>query len=425
MDPTIILLIMAMTLAGAGIGVLSGLAPGIHVNTLASMLLVSYPAFESALSGFAPGCAATAACCCVMSASVVHSFVDFVPSVFIGAPDGEDAVSVLPGHRLLLHGRGMAAVRSAAIGSLVGASAAILLSIPFQVLLSGDAGHVLDSLTPVVLAIAVFTILFTERRRLPWAATALLISGGLGYACMEMEIPSSGILGEGTLLFPLLTGLFGFPVLLEASGSQRLPPQMDSDTDPSGVLPGLKGVVMGCVAGWFPGITSTVGATMSACVMPEGRPERFIASVASVGTVTSVLSLVALSASDSGRSGTAVVIGEIAGNSLHGIMSDAFMALLLSTAVASVLGYWLTIASGMMMSRVASGVRPDRLGRAVIVTTSILVLALTGPFGLLILACSVLVGFLPQRLDVGRTVLTGCLILPSLFSSFTMRVYHH
>ena len=414
-----------MTLAGAGIGLLSGLAPGIHVNTLASMLLMSYPSIEGTLSEFAPGSAATATCCCVMSASVVHSFVDFVPSVFIGAPDGEDAVSVLPGHRLLLRGRGMAAVRSAAIGSLVGASAAILLSIPFQVLLSGGAGDTLDRLTPVVLAIAVFTILFAERRGFPWAAATLLISGGLGYVCMELEIPSSGILGEGTLLFPLLTGLFGFPVLIETSGSGRLPPQRDVDPDPSGVLPGLKGVAMGCVAGWFPGITSTVGATMSACIMPEGRPEGFIASVASVGTVTSVLSLVTLSASDSGRSGTAVVIGEIAGGSLHGIMSDAFMTLLLSTAIASVLGYWLTIASGMMMSSMASSVRPDRLGMAVVVTTSILVLALTGPFGLLILACSMFVGFLPQRLGVGRTALTGCLILPSILSSFTMRVYHH
>ncbi len=59
--------------------------------------------------------------CCIFAASTVHSFVDFVPSVFIGAPDPDEALSVLPGHRLLMEGRGMAAVRAAAVGSAVGA----------------------------------------------------------------------------------------------------------------------------------------------------------------------------------------------------------------------------------------------------------------------------------------------------------------
>lgn len=100
MDSVLAGVCVVMSVLGAGLGLFSGLTPGIHVNTLAAMLLASYPSISSVIpGGLDHEGTALAVCGCIMSASVVHSFVDFVPSVFIGAPDGEDAVSVLPGHR--------------------------------------------------------------------------------------------------------------------------------------------------------------------------------------------------------------------------------------------------------------------------------------------------------------------------------------
>ena len=413
-----------MTVAGAGLGLFSGLAPGIHVNTLASMLLTVHPAMVSAVSGQLEADAASiAVCCCIMSASVVHSFVDFVPSVFIGAPDGEDAVSVLPGHRLLRQGRGMAAVKSAAIGSLVGASAAVLLSVPLQWLLLQGLDEGLERLTPMVLLAAAGVILASEHRRgsVLWGATAFAVSGMLGLACMTLEIPMRGILGEGSVMLPMLTGLFGIPVLLESSSSSGMPVQRDRDVDPVGIVPGLKGVLMGTVAGWFPGITSTVGASMSAAVFPEDRPERFISTVASVGTVTSVLSLVTLSVSGSGRSGTALAIGEIAGDSLDGFMSDGFLLMLLSTATASLIGFRLTVWSGRTMSGLLGRVDAGRANRCVIAVLLAVTLALTGPFGLVVLMCSTLVGLMPGAFGTGRIVLCGCLLLPVIAFEFGFR----
>ena len=424
MDPVLVGFCMVMTMAGAGMGLFSGLAPGIHVNTLAAMLLTAHPALVSAVSGRldADG-ASMAVCCCIMSASVVHSFVDFVPSVFIGAPDGEDAVSVLPGHRLLRQGRGMVAVRAAAIGSLVGASAAVLMSVPLQWLLLNGLGDGLERLTPMVLLAAAGAILASERRRgnVMWGAAAFAMSGMLGLACMTLEIPMDGVLGEGSVMLPMLTGLFGIPVLLESSSSSRMPEQRDRVADPVGMVPGLKGVLMGTVAGWFPGITSTVGASMSAAVFPEDRPERFISTVASIGTVTAVLSLVTLSVSGNGRSGTALAIGEIAGDSLTGFMSEGFLLILLSTAAASLMGYWLTVWSGRTMSGLMGKVDAGRMNRNVIAVLVAVTLALTGPYGVVVLACSTLVGLMPGVFGTGRIVLCGCLLLPVLMFEFGYR----
>ena len=275
MDAEVMGVCAVMSLVGSALGLFSGLAPGIHVNTLASMMLAAQTSLVGALSGIMDGdIVPLAVSCCIMSASVVHSFTDFVPSVFIGAPDGEDAVSVLPGHRLLLQGRGMEAVRAAAIGSLIGASASILLSIPLQWALLNGLEDPLERLTPLVLVAAAGVLLSAEFRRGSglWGTVAFCLSGALGLACMTLPIPVDGILGEGSVMLPLLTGLFGIPVLLESSSEGRIPPQKDRIRDPVGAVPGLRGVLMGTVAGWFPGITATVGASMSAALSGPSRP---------------------------------------------------------------------------------------------------------------------------------------------------------
>lgn len=417
MDPTVVAVCVAMSLAGCAMGTFSGIVPGIHVNTLAAVMLAAYPAIEGALP---EDCAAVAVGSCIMSASVVHSFVDFVPSVFIGAPDSEDAVSVLPGHRLLLAGRGMEAVRAAAIGSLVGCSASILLALPLQWALVNGAGDLLERLTPVVLLAACAVLLMNEWRRGSgiWGAVAFLVSGALGLGCMVLPIPVDGALGEGSVMMPLLTGLFGIPVMLSTSEGTRIPEQRDLVRDPVGPGPGIRGVVMGTLAGWFPGITATVGASMSAAVFPERDPARFISTVASVGTVTSVLALVTLAVSGNGRSGTALAIGEVLGDSLEGFASGPFLLLLLAAAVGSAAGYHLTILTGRAMSRMVGRMRPRALSRAVLVLLVALTLLLCGPAGLVVLMCSTVVGFIPEACGTGRVILCGCLILPVLMFEF-------
>jgi putative membrane protein len=350
-----------------------------------------------------------------MSASVTHSFLDFVPSVFIGAPDSEDSVSVLPGHRLLMKGRGMEAVRAAAIGSLVGTSCAILMAIPLQYALRAGLDGILGGLTPLAVAGAATVLIISQFRKgcgIPGTA-AFIVSGALGAAVMWLPIPSHGIAGEGSLMFPMLSGLFGVPAMVSAASEGRMPAQSECP-DPEVAGAGLRGVLMGCAAGWFPGITSTVGASISACFMPENRPERFIASVASIGSVTAVLSIVTLSVSGSGRSGTALAIGEIAGDSLSGVASQTFVLLLMAAAIGSLLGYSLTVAAGRLLSSAAGRIDQRRLNLGALALTSALVLILTGPFGLAVLAVSAVVGSIPQSFGTDRTILCGCLLLPVL-----------
>jgi putative membrane protein len=233
-----------------------------------------------------------------------------------------------------------------------------------------------------------------------------------------MNILSNGLFGKGTLLFPLLSGLFGVPPLLRSVGNKGAPEQYDSEEDPVSPLPGLRGVLTGCVAGWFPGITATAGAALSASICREEKPENFISLVASIGTVTSVFSLVTLSVTGSGRSGTSSVIKEIIGDGLKGFCSEAFLLLLMTICIASAFGYVMTIVVGRGMSTIVDRIDPYKMSVGALILLISLVAVMTGLGGLTVLAIATLVGLIPQYAGTSRIPLTGCLLIPVILSGF-------
>ena len=416
MEAELILFVVLITVAGAALGTFTGLVPGIHVNTLAALMISFYPILSVTLSEiFPPGYVPVLVASCIISAAVVHSFVDFVPSVFLGAPDPDEVLNVLPGHRMLLDGDGMVAVRSAAIGSVVGTMTAIVVAIPMQMLLTGELGDYLESITLCVLLITVVVMVTRESGiGMVWALALFTISGALGVMCMFMADDPVGIIPGGSLLLPLLTGLFGIPAMLLSLNSGNIPDQKDENDFPVGPGPGFKGAVAGGIVGWFPGITSTAGAVLASSVMPEKGGEKFISLVASIGSASTVFALITLSISGSGRTGTMLAAREVLGNSLSGTGNGIFLLMLLSVATASLLGYFITIRSGRFMAGFVKNRDMNYLNRVIILFMVILVALMTGPFGLLILLASSVAGLIPTSVNVSRMHLSGCLMLPAI-----------
>ncbi len=106
-------------------------------------------------------------CSLVIGNAITHTFLDFIPSVFLGAPDDDTALSVLPGHRMVLAGRGYEAVKCSVIGSFGAVLCALALLIPMR-LIVGSPIHAYDAVAKwmhlFLLAVSVFVIM-TERSR--------------------------------------------------------------------------------------------------------------------------------------------------------------------------------------------------------------------------------------------------------------------
>ena len=412
MDAELLFLILLMSVAGAALGTFSGLVPGIHVNTLAALMLSFFPALDLFLSGlFTAAYSGLLIASCIVSAAVVHSSVDFVPSVFLGAPDPNEVMNILPGHRLLMEGKGMIAVRSAAIGSAVGSMTAVVIAIPLQYAMSSGLSDVLETYTPAVLITVMGILLLKEKGNILWALVLTVLSGSLGYVCMSAPIPESTI--PGNILFPLLTGLFGIPAMLLSTKSGEIPEQRDPIHFPVGYKEGLKGVMTGGIVGWFPGVTATAGAAVASSFTKDTGKEGFISLVSSIGSASAVFALVTLSVTGKGRSGTMLAVGDILGNSVSGF-GTVFLAMLLTVSVAVVLGYCITVGSGKLLSRTIAGKSLGHVNLIVIISVTALVFLMTGPLGILVLSASVALGLIPTAAGVGRVHLTGCLIVPAI-----------
>jgi len=102
--------ILIAILLGVVFGTFTGITPGIHTNLLAAMLL--------GISAHFAGIDTLTLSVFIISMALTHTFADAIPSIFLGAPDEDTAMGVLPGHRMLLKGEGVNAVKLTLIGSL-------------------------------------------------------------------------------------------------------------------------------------------------------------------------------------------------------------------------------------------------------------------------------------------------------------------
>jgi len=118
--------ILALAILGCLLGIMTGLAPGVHVNTVAVVGLSVFPHLSISPIQFAV---------VMVAMTVTHSFLDFIPAIFLGAPEEATALSVLPAHRLLLQGKALDAVKLTALGSLLGLGFALLLMAPTLILI--------------------------------------------------------------------------------------------------------------------------------------------------------------------------------------------------------------------------------------------------------------------------------------------------
>ena len=427
------LLLMVIYCSGLGsmMGVFSGLVPGIHVNTMALILMVMEPVLASTMYGFleAGGLDQNVLplliSVMIVSAAVVHSFLDFIPSIFLGAPDSSDALSVLPGHRMLMEGRGMEAVRCSASGSLVGTLMAILLTVPSHLVMGHPVGlyETLSDFIPYILLGVIVLLVSSERhggwRKMSWSVALVCSSGLLGYLAMNAVLPLENLGGLGqNLLFPLLTGLFGLPTLILSIRNPSIPGQGGPLVVRSPFLPSLRGVLAGAMVGWFPGITSTSGAVMGSAfskVRGSGSAPSFITTVSAVGSSATVFSLIALSVTGRGRTGAMLAVVDLMGDDLPLIQqfpSDHFALLLLSVLLSAAAGFYLTLRAGRLFSKAVSNHDMGRISKLIIVFVVVLVLIFNGVQGILLLLASTLLGLVPPKAGVGRVHLTGCLLIP-------------
>ena len=388
---------LLIIMCGIIAGIFTGLIPGIHIN-LISVLLLSFSPLLLQYTNI------VSLCCFIIAMSVTHSFLDSIPSIFLGAPDSDMALGVLPGHRYLLKGLGLTAVKLTVIGSF----GALLLSILFFPLLVPlvKFGYPLieNYIGYILIAVVVFMIM-RDRKRV-WAFFVFLIAGVLGLIVLNMpnfEDP----------LFPLFSGLFGISTLaISLSENESIPSQVKHQyvrVKTSKVFKALfSGGFSGFITAVMPGLGASTAAVISMQITKNLKEDGFMILMGSINTFNFILSMVTLYVLDKARNGSIIVIQEL----VDAITINHIVIFLSAVLIAGSLSVFLALGLSKVFSKIMSIVNYRKMVLSIIFLITALVLVLTGPLGLLILIISTAIGIIPPTVNISRTHAMGCLLLP-------------
>ncbi len=312
MDPILVDFgwLIASFVFGVGLGCLTGLIPGFHVNNVALIALSLSPVAVGI------GIPLDAVAGIIVACGTVHTFLNYIPSALVGAPDDNMALALLPGHRMLISGQAAQGVAYSARGSQMGMLMSIPLLIVARLMFGENPGLGLyessrDILPWLLLIISIFLIM-TETTRLAWpewmqratrkfkiplpttfrvdipigkfrykrswneidlslgsssriagilVATAFfLICGFYGWAVFELPGRSPVGMPSATLLFPGLAGLFGIANLIDIYvTTSEIPPQKQNWEMPPMkplAVPTFLSAVVSSVMAILPGMTA-------------------------------------------------------------------------------------------------------------------------------------------------------------------------
>jgi putative membrane protein len=378
---------------GLLLGIFSGLLPGIHSNTVASVL-ATLPIPPEALS------------VAIVAVVGAHLLFQFLPSIFLSIPDDTVVASVLPGHRLALSGRGREAVSVCAFSTLAAVCASVLL-MPVSLAVLPAAYAIIEPQMALVLFVASLFLLWSERewKRIAIAAFVFLLSGALGIATLRGAINDP--------LFPAFSGLFAASgILLSFTSRTRLPAQKSERTELDFLPYVAAGVVLGMLSDLLPGLAAPAQiAVFASAIFATDDARKFLALVSSIAASHAVFAFSSLLSIGKAREGSLAIINE-----MHPIGAGDLPAmlgvLLLSAGISAFLLMRLARHASLLSS---FDTRALNLGVLAYLVCAVAIIS--GGEGMLLFATATAVGLLPPLLGVRRTHVMGLIIVPSILLS--------
>ena len=388
--------ILITIIAGIILGILCGLLPGLHPNTV-NVILLSFSPFL--LQFMSPLTLAVL----IVVVSTSNSIIDSVPSIYLGAPDTDgNVMSVLPGHQMLLAGKGHEAVVLTVIGSIFGLIAAVLAIPPLALILKQIYPIIQDYIAFLLIAVVIFLI-FREKNKV-WAFFIFALSGILGIATLGSQLKEP--------LFPLFTGLFGISMLLLGLKNKvKIPEQKFTDINikKKQIFKAvLTSLFSGSIVSMLPGLGNAQAAILGSSVIRDKDPKCFLIMVGGINTVNFIISFISILILDKARNGSIVAVSKL----LETFTVEHLILFIVISLITGGLSVIVTIKLSRIFSKLIPKINYQKLSLAIIIGITIAVISLSGAIGFLVLITSTFLGMIPTFKNIGKNHLMGSLLLP-------------
>jgi len=393
-----ILEIILSLIAGVIAGTFTGLFPGIHINLVAAILLSSL-----ALLAFIPPIALAVF---IASMSITHIFLDFIPSIYLGAPDDENFLSILPGHRFLLKGKAHEALSITLYGCLAGVVISLVMTPIFTFFLP----TLFKSITffiPYILIFSSLYLIFTENEFII-SLVIFLLAGFLGIATFHLPIQQP--------LLPLLSGLFGSSALIVSLKQKTKIPNQKITPLKTISMPKLDlikyffaSLIAAPLCSFLPGIGSSQAAILGSQFFRQ-NDKTFLFIVGAVNIIVMSLSFVTAYAIGKTRTGSAVAVTQL----LSKILPEHLIVLLITIIIASAIAFILAILFSKLFTRIVNKIDYTYLTVIVLGILLIVNIVFTNWIGLIVLSTATALGIFCILSKSRRINLMGCLLIPSI-----------
>jgi len=385
-------------LLGCGLGIVTGLVPGIHINMVSALVIASLPVF----AGFSP----VSVACMIMAMSVTHTFLDFIPSVLFGAPESGTALSVLPGHKMLLSGRALEAIKLTGLGSLVSLLITAVVFLPVVAFLP----TIYDFVKPNILYLLIFVCCVSTgtEKKIFKAMFLFCLAGLFGFFLLNSSLFDSGI------IFPALSGMFGIStMLLSLRGESVIPAQIKAKATLSAwkvLKNSFLGSIAGMMVGMLPGLGGAQATYLVQQVSRKGGVKEFLVAASGVNTANIIFTLVVLYALGKTRSGIVIAIEKIVEGFGFGELVIFLGVIIGAGGIAMLLHLGI---GGFLTRKVCgNGKFYDKINIGIILLIVVSVIWLTGWIGLLVLVLSTLIGLVAPLAGVRRANCMAFFLVP-------------
>jgi len=398
-ETSLIFYIFLALIIGCITGTLTGLCPGLHINMVA-ILTVAISPF---LLQYFPVIVIVSF---IVSMSITHTFIDFIPSIFLGSPDEDTGLSVLPGHSLLLEGKGYNAVIYTLYGSLIGVFI-ILVFIPFFIFI---LPKIYSYLKPVIFYMLLFASLYLiirEKNKI-LSLIIFLIAGFLGIATFNLQLKES--------LLPLLTGLFGSSSLITSiMKKQKIPKQNLSSLKIKIKLKEIFNTIISTsiaspLCSFLPALGSGQAAVIASDLTEEKNKRQFLITLGSINTIVMGLSIISLYSLNLTRSGSAVAISKL----LTNFTSLDLIIIILVILFSGLFSFFIGIKLAKFFALRIHKINYSNLSLFILLFLIILVISFSGLLGLVVFITATFLGLFTILSGSRRTLLMGCLMIPAL-----------
>ena len=399
---------------GIVIGTTTGMIPGIHVNTAGAILFASSNLLLTQISP-------EFLCVLMVSMSIAHALIEFVPSMLLGVPQEATATSILPGHRMVLQGRSKEVIRIVSVGGF-GAILVTIIMLPIFAIALPILHDITKPYTWAILLVASVYLTYSltgNFRDFLWSMLLFIISGILGWIIFQTPISS------GVTLMCTFSGLFGIStILFSLNDSSILPhqnPFYELDIDYNRFKSIFAGGITGAILGFLPGFGPAQGTVIAQAVSGTNDNDdddtvNFLLATSGLNISDCLFSLIAIYIIGNPRSGIAVYMSYLISEMSINHLVIFIFASLLAVSVSLVLSLKL----GDSLSRLMGRVNYRKLSIGVIllqiVILYIFILYYQAPVGYMTLALvtSTALGMLPHYIGIGKSHLMGVLIIPAI-----------